>query len=105
ALRDFTDVRDVVRGYWLAVAKCQPGQVYNICSSRGITFEQILNKLLELSKVKNITLVKDPAGKRPTDGGQIIGDNNKFKTATDWQIEIDFLEQTVSDMLNFWRRQ
>ncbi len=105
ATRDFTDVRDVVRGYWLATEKCQPGQVYNICSSRGLTFEQILNKLLSLSTVKDIALIKDPAGKRPTDGGQIIGDNSKFKTATGWRIEIDFLAQTLADMLNFWRKQ
>lgn len=105
ATRDFTDVRDVVCGYWLAVAKCQPGQVYNICSSQGITFEQILNKLLSLSTVKDITLIKDPAGKRPTDGGQIIGNNSKFRSATGWQIEINFLEQTLPDMLNFWRKQ
>lgn len=103
ALRDFTDVRDIVRGYWLAIEKCQPGEVYNLCSSRGITFEQILNKLLALSAVKNISLIKDPEGKRPTDGGQIIGDNAKFKNTTGWQVEIDFLEQTVPDMLNFWR--
>lgn len=105
ATRDFTDVRDVVRGYWLAITKCQPGQVYNICSSQGVTFEQILNKLLSLSTVKDIALIKDPAGKRPTDGGQIIGDNRKFRSATSWQVEIDFLEKTLADMLNFWRRQ
>ena len=105
AVRDFTDVRDVIRAYWVAIEKCQPGEVYNICSGIGLSFEQMLDKLLSFSTVKNIKLNKDPQGTRPTDGGKIIGDNSKFKTATGWQVEIDFLEKTLLDMLNYWREE
>jgi len=103
AVRDFTDVRDIVRGYFLASKKCQPGEVYNVCSGRGVSFQQILDKLLSLSTVNDIKVIKDPKGSRPTDGGKIIGDNSKFCSAVSWRPEIDFLDQTLLDMLNFWR--
>jgi GDP-4-dehydro-6-deoxy-D-mannose reductase len=32
SVRDFTDVRDMVRAYWLAVTRGEPGEVYNIAS-------------------------------------------------------------------------
>ncbi|MFA6215762.1 MAG: GDP-mannose 4,6-dehydratase [Patescibacteria group bacterium] len=105
AVRDFTDVRDVVRAYFLAAEKCQPGEVYNICSSIGFSFKEILDKLLNFSTMKNIKVISDPQGLRPTDGGKIIGDNSKFKLATGWQPEIDFLNQTLLDMLNYWREK
>jgi len=103
AIRDFTDVRDMVRAYWLAVKKCQVGEVYNVCSGKGFSFQEMLDKLLSFAKVKAIKLIKDPRGIRPTDGGKIIGDNSKFQKATGWQVEIDFLNQTLLEMLNYWR--
>jgi nucleoside-diphosphate-sugar epimerase len=53
--------------------------------------------------VKNIELVKDPAGTRPTDGGTIVGDNSKFCRIAGWKPEIDFLAHTISDLLAYWR--
>ena len=35
AVRDFTDVRDMVKGYWLSLAKGKPGEVYTrICDKQ-----------------------------------------------------------------------
>ena len=45
AKRDFTDVRDMVRGYWFALDKGEPGEVYNICSERAIQIKGLLNHL------------------------------------------------------------
>lgn len=103
AVRDFTDVRDVVRAYWEACGKCLPGEAYNVCSGRGVSFKDILDELLSLSAVKNIRLTSDPGGPRPTDGGRIIGDNSKFCLATGWRPRIDFLKQTLPQMLDYWR--
>ncbi len=41
AIRDFTDVRDMVRAYWLALEKCEPGEVYNICSGKAWTIQKV----------------------------------------------------------------
>ena len=49
AIRDFTDVRDMVRAYWLAVTKAKPGEVYNIATGHGISIRDMLEpRALEL---------------------------------------------------------
>ena len=104
AKRDFTDVRDVVRAYWLATEKCQPGEAYNICSGKVYTIQQVLDKLLSLSTKKDIKVEPDPKRMRPSDVPLLNGDNTKFKEATGWQPKIDYLNQTLEDMLNYWRQ-
>lgn len=101
AVRDFTDVRDMVRGYWLALEKGVPGEVYNICSGHGYSIKEILEKLLKLTKIK-VEIVPDPARMRPSDVPVLIGDNSKFVRQTGWRPLIPF-EKTLEDILNYWR--
>ncbi len=103
ALRDFTDVRDMVRGYWLALEKCEPGEVYNICSGKAWKIGDMLEHLLGLSKVK-IEVRQDPARLRPSDVPILLGDYSKFAKATGWAPTIPF-EQTLADMLEYWRNR
>ncbi len=103
AVRDFSDVRDIVRAYWRAAEACMPGEVYNVCSGNGHSFQKILETLLSLSSVPTISLIPDPHGKRPTDGGVLVGDNSKFNRITGWSPRIDFLSVTLPDLLNYWR--
>ena len=101
AKRDFTDVRDVVEAYALAVEKCEPGEVYNIASGRAYAISEVLEKLLSFSKVK-IKIKPDPARMRPSDIPIIIGDSTKFRKKTGWQPKIPF-EKTLEDTLSWWR--
>jgi GDP-4-dehydro-6-deoxy-D-mannose reductase len=101
AQRDFTDVRDMVRGYWLALEKGRPGDVYNICSGHSYSVRQIVDLLLGLTEVK-IKVEQDPRRLRPSDVPVLRGDCTKFTRITNWQPEIPF-EQTVEDILNYWR--
>jgi len=101
ALRDWTDVRDMTRAYWLAATKCEPGEVYNICSGRTWKVRTMLEMLLSLSKVK-VTTQQDPARMRPSDVPVLHGDASKFKLLTGWSPTIP-LEQTMSDLLDYWR--
>uniref|UniRef100_A0A7V1EJ54 SDR family oxidoreductase n=1 Tax=candidate division WOR-3 bacterium TaxID=2052148 RepID=A0A7V1EJ54_UNCW3 len=101
AVRDFLDVRDVVRGYYLALKKGTPGEVYNIASGRGIKIKELLNKLIEMTH-QNIKIITEPARLRPSDVELLIGSNEKFKNATGWQPEIPF-EKTLQDLLSYWR--
>jgi len=103
AIRDFTDVRDMVKAYWLAVLKGKPGEVYNIASGRGVKISWVLDKLLSFSKVK-ITVKKDPARMRPSDVPILIGEAKKFRKQTGWEPKIK-LEQTLKDILNYWRKR
>src|SRR5207249_7746765 len=99
--RDFTDVRDMVKAYWLALEKCEPGEVYNICGGRAWSIQQVLDLLLGMTKTK-IEVRQDPARLRPSDVPILLGDCSKFKKATGWETTIPF-EQTLRDMLEHWR--
>ena len=103
AKRDFSDVRDVVRAYWLAVEKCTPGDVYNICSGSTIKMRDILEKLMALSD-KKIEIKQDPKKMRPSDVQILLGDCSKFKEKTGWKPEISF-DKTLEDTLNYWREK
>ena len=101
ARRDFTDVRDVVRGYWLALEKGEAGEVYNICSGRDWTIRAMLDLLLGMTKVK-VKIEQDAARMRPSDVPVLLGDASKFRKATGWETTIPF-EQTLRDLLDYWR--
>lgn len=105
AIRDFSDVRDVVEAYWLATEKALPGEVYNIASGLGIAVKDVLKRMLELSKVKKITVRQDPKRIRPSDVPILIGNAEKFSKRTGWHPKISYLETTLPDMLNYWREK
>lgn len=103
AMRDFTDVRDMVRAYWLAVEKCEPGDVFNIASDKGIKIKDMLDMLLKMS-TKEITIQQDPKRMRPSDVEILLGDSTKFRNATGWKPEVPF-EKTMKDLLDYWRER
>ncbi len=103
ARRDYTDVRDMVRGYWLATEKCEPGEVYNICLGKDWSIKEVLDILLSYSKVK-VKVQPEESRMRPSDVMILLGDNSKFSKATGWKTEIPF-EQTLKDLLNYWREK
>ncbi|BBI36076.1 GDP-mannose 4,6-dehydratase [Cohnella abietis] len=103
AKRDFTDVRDVVRGYWLALEKGVPGEAYNIASGTCYTIAEMLAILLSHSNV-DIEVKTDASRLRPSDVEILLGDYRKFHEATGWNPEIPF-ERTMEDLLQYWRSQ
>ena len=101
AQRDFSDVRDVVKAYWLAMEKGAPGEAYNICSGRTIRIGDMLEILLGMS-AREIDVQQDPSRMRPSDVPVLLGDCGKFRELTGWEPEIP-LEKTLEDLLNYWR--
>lgn len=101
AERDFTDVRDIVRAYHLAVLRGQPGDVYNLGSERAVSIRHLLDLLLSFSRVP-VAIEKDPNLLRPVDVPRIVADCSKFRALTGWRAEIP-LERTLSDLLDYWR--
>ena len=104
ARRDFSDVRDVVKAYWLSLHKCDFGEVYNICSGKAISIQELLDMILGFSEIKNIKVVQDPSRMRPSDVPNLEGNCDKFKKKTGWKPEIP-LERTIEDLLNYWRER
>ena len=104
AQRDYTDVRDMVRAYHLAVQKCEYGEPYNICSGKPWIINNMLDYLVSKSSVKNIRKVVDSSRMRPSDVEILQGDSTKFREKTGWKPEIPF-EKTLEDTLDYWREK
>ena len=103
AVRDFTDVRDTVRAYWLALEAATPGDVYNICSGKGYSIREVLEKLIAIAGT-DVAVEEDKERLRPSDVPLLVGDNTKFKKQTGWRPEVPF-DQTLSDILDYWRER
>jgi GDP-4-dehydro-6-deoxy-D-mannose reductase len=99
--RDWVDVRDVVRAYWLALEKGVPGEVYNIGSGTTRTIQSMLDLLLSLSPLA-IEVRQEAARLRPSDVPILWADDSKFRAQTGWEPQIPF-EQTMRDLLDYWR--
>jgi len=98
--RDFTDVRDVVRAYWLAVEQGVPA-IYNVCSGVSVPVADILARLADLTDLR-VEQRTDPARLRKHEVMDIRGSHERLTEATGWQPEIA-LETTLADTLDWWR--
>lgn len=103
AARDFSDVRDIVRAYHLAVTQGEPGEVYNLASGRPQPIQGLLDTLLSYSQIE-IRVEQDPERYRPVDVPEVYGSAAKFHRLTGWEPEIPF-KQTLRDTLEYWRGQ
>ena len=109
AVRDFTDVRDMVTAYYMAVTsdRIKYGEPYNICSGYGHKIQEVLDTLLTVLKTDStvkITIEKDPKLNRPSDVPLLVGNCVKFKEATGWAREITF-EQMLIDIFDYWKEE
>jgi GDP-4-dehydro-6-deoxy-D-mannose reductase len=105
--RNFTHVKDMVRAYWLAVERCEVGEMYLIGSedeSHVHTFRECVEMLIAMSKVPKATYEIDPQYVRPTQVPRLICDASAFVSKTGWKPEIDF-PTILSETLDYWRDQ
>ena len=100
-IRDFTDVRDVVRAYRLLATEGDPGEIYNLGSGRGTRLLDALEILRGLAGVP-IEVHVDPARVRPVDQPLLVADASKLRAATGWEPRFS-IEVTLADMLDDWR--
>jgi GDP-4-dehydro-6-deoxy-D-mannose reductase len=96
-VRDFTDVRDVVRAYRLLATLGGSGEVYNVSSGTTVTIETILTLLMGMAHAP-VTAVVDPELVRPVDVPVLSGISDKLRTLTGWKPEIP-LATTLRDIL------
>ena len=100
-IRDFTDVRDVVRAYRLILTKGDGGNVYNVCSGIGRKISELATTLL--NKIDSeLELKLDPRLHRPSDTPVLIGDYSKLHKQTGWKPHIEF-DQTIEDTIESTR--
>lgn len=99
--RDFTDVQDIIHGYWLALQKGKAGEVYNLCSGRAIAIEALLQGLVRLSSAR-IRIERVHAKTRRREASVFYGSFAKFQRQTGWRPQIP-LTQTLQTTLDYWR--
>jgi GDP-4-dehydro-6-deoxy-D-mannose reductase len=102
ARRDFTDVRDVVRAYRLLIERGEPGAIYNVCSGRDHSIQEVAESLLRQTGAR-LELRPDPDLVRPVDVPVLRGDPGRLHQVTGWKPEIS-LDQTLADVLEWWRQ-
>lgn len=103
AKRDFTDVRDMVRAYWLATLRGKPGAVYNVGSGKTYSIRRVLEILLDLSAA-DIRVELDRDRLRPSDVACSVCQPAKLVEVTEWRPTID-IRQSLADMLQYWRQR
>ncbi|PYQ16260.1 MAG: GDP-mannose 4,6-dehydratase [Acidobacteria bacterium] len=102
-VRDFTDVRDVVRAYWLLLERGEPGEVYNVCRGTGVRMGELLDELVAASG-RRLDVRVDPERLRPSDVPVLVGDPGKLRRRTSWEPRIG-LGRTMRDLLDDWRQK
>jgi GDP-4-dehydro-6-deoxy-D-mannose reductase len=100
--RDFTDVRDVVRAYGLAMQHGQPGDTFNVCTGLAHTMQSVLDTLVGLSQ-SPLEIRQDPAKMRPSDLPLLVGDYSALHARTGWQPQYG-IGQTLESILQAARR-
>ena len=94
--RDFTDVRDIVRGYRLIMENGTPGQAYNLSSSILRPIRDLIEGFVEISGIRPEMEI-DPALFRPTDATPMLS-TGKIRSECGWQPSID-LKHSLQDIL------
>jgi GDP-4-dehydro-6-deoxy-D-mannose reductase len=102
AVRDFTDVKDMVNAYIILMEKGQLGEVYNIGSGTGIKIQAVLDQLIQLSTAK-IQVEQDPTRMRPSDVPYFVANAEKIH-ALGWTPQIP-LSETLQRILVEWRQR
>ena len=103
SVRTYNHIDDAVHAYWLAVDKCDYGEVYNIGGDYTCTVGDALDMLISRSTVKDkLKKVLDPDRVRPTDITLQIPDSTKFREKTGWK-PTKGLEEICDDLLDYWR--
>lgn len=98
--RDFTDVRDVVRAYWLALEGALSG-TFNVCSGSSISVGNLVGELGRLARLP-IEHTADSALLRPAEVMELRGSHEALTQVTGWRAEIG-IARTLSDTLDWWR--
>ncbi len=102
-VRDFLDVRDVVEAYYLLLKKGVKGEVYNICSGKGIELKNVIDMLSNILNIK-VKIEQNPLLVRPLENKKIIGSYDKIKNQLGWQPNIS-LQASLQDIVSYWKNE
>ena len=99
-IRDFSDVRDVVRAYYMLLYEGVSGQTYNVCSGKGYLIKDMI-ELFSTIIGEHVFHTTDEKNFRPSEHKVIIGSYDKLLEATKWKPEYD-IQQSLRDIIKYW---
>lgn len=98
AVRDFMDVRDVVKIYRLLLDKTEQSGVFNVCSGKGYSVKELFEVCCE--KIGVSLLYKENEGLlRKQDIATLVGDERKLQSIIDWAPRY-LLPETIDTMID-----
>jgi len=103
ARRDFSDVRDIVRGYRLLALKGKPGAVYHLGSGHARSIRSVLDALLKMATCR-IDVMTDPKKLRPVEVPILRADISRARQDAGYKPIISW-NKTLGDTLEYWREQ
>jgi len=86
-VRDFVDVRDVVSAYQAILLNAESGEVFNVCSGKGVRLRSLVDWLAEISGLETTICVK-PELLRPMENPEIVGSYDKLERMLGWKPTI-----------------
>ncbi|MBZ0165169.1 MAG: NAD-dependent epimerase/dehydratase family protein [Candidatus Omnitrophica bacterium] len=99
--RDYIDIQDVCSALWALALKGHSGEIYNICSTRPVAIAALLEKLILMSRLVDVTIDEQPT---QSQSFSVIGSHAKIKRDTGWSPVIG-LDQSLRDTLVSWRKK
>lgn len=102
-IRDFVDVRDVVKAYYLLLKKGKNGEIYNICSGNGIVLKDIVTTMSKILGI-DVSIEVNPALIRPNENKKVIGSYKKIQESLGWTPTIA-IEKSLEDIINYWKEK
>tara|TARA_R110000796_G_scaffold124017_3_gene238409 strand:- start:892 stop:1869 length:978 start_codon:yes stop_codon:yes gene_type:complete len=103
SVRTYNHIDDAVEAYWLAIDKCEFGEVYNIGGEHTCTVGEALDVLISKSTKSDLKKKEDKSRIRPTDITLQIPSSEKFRKKTNWK-PMKGLDEICDDLLNHWRK-
>lgn len=104
-IRDYSDVRDIIVGYMLAIEKGKAGEIYNLCSGKGWRIGDVAQAAIRMAGLEGkMTMEIDKSRFRKAEVEMLVGDSSKAKKELGWEPKIPF-EQTIKDQIQYWEKQ
>ena len=99
AIRDLLDVRDVVAAYGRLLEAGAAGEVYNVCSGRGVRMGDLLQRIMEMAEIPpDVRIIADMQGGEDV----LVGDPSKVCSEVGWAPQIP-LDRSLAESLDWYR--
>ena len=99
-VRDFVDVMDVVRAYYMLFKHGVHGNIYNVCSGNGHSISDIIQKFTTAADC-NPAIRIDQSLLRPVENRMVVGSYTKIHTEIGWEPQIS-IDDSIKEIAAWW---